>query len=321
MVAAAAAAWTAAGAPHIFDWGIRDLPYEGHYVPVPHIGHDWYATSPGSLPPVFVNLYTTLHAQGLPIALMLRDDTGPLYGTKDRNALANTILWLRNQGWRLDYVFADIETANTYAEYRAICNIVRSNADPNINGAYIGLYPGYAGNFDLSVQFLWLTNRSADSALYLETYTNANSEIVPGQNVSNPACYPYAYYTAHATSTWPAEQRSPNDRSALFWAPLERLSLAKRNLPAGHRLMPWMAAFVPWSGYPAPAPTYEDRQALLRHFRLRGTDSYYVLNSGNPDLSDADYRAELRATWTNLDSMPFRNSARRQRWSRWEGAI
>ena len=64
--------------------------------------------------------------------------------------------------------------------------------------------------------------------------------LTSGLNIAMPSCYPYEYYSQHTT---PGQYggSAPTLRSALFWAPLERFSVAKRALPEGHMLMPWTA--------------------------------------------------------------------------------
>jgi hypothetical protein len=105
--------------------------------------------------------------------------------------------------------------------------------------------------------------------------------------------------------------RSPNLRSALFWAPLERYSEAMRNLPEGHKIIPWITAFVLWKEngrvYEAPEPSKFDCRCLLWHLRLRGCDAYAswgidVTPYASPSFSShEDYRNHMAWAWRQLD--------------------
>lgn len=288
----------AANGLYIFDWGIRDGDLAGmeDYTPVPHPGHDWSANNS-----VYTNLYSQLNAQGRPMALMLQPDTNPLDGSVDPNALSTVMNYVP----RLDFVFADLEDANQNAQMTAIINQVRSNPNPAINGAYIGNYNNYAGATDNSAVWPGQMDRSAQSAFYLSS----------GMNVSMPPAYPYEYYANHTNvSAWGASNVSPNTRSALFWAPLEKVSNAKRNLPAGHLLMPWTARFIDIQdseGYFAPIPPPEDVIAMIQHIRLRGADGYFRLvsiDSNDPahvfdPVENARDRLDMLNAWHSLDGV------------------
>jgi hypothetical protein len=131
-----------------------------------------------------------------------------------------------------------------------------------------------------------------------------------------PNAYPYAYHSVHADPAHWGVKASPNIRAALFWAPLERFSVAKRNLPEDHLLIPWIAGYLPWQGYPYEAPPARDMRALLKHMRLRGADGYYTLISGMEELPEwwtglapptyrqysyDQYRLDMLQAWTSLD--------------------
>ncbi|HMP07536.1 MAG TPA: hypothetical protein PJ982_14400, partial [Lacipirellulaceae bacterium] len=145
--------------------------------------------------------------------------------------------------------------------------------------------------YDGSAHCPWITNRTDADTLYRTS----------GLNVSMPNCYPYQYFSVHASSAQWGTNVSPNVRSGLFWAPLERYSIAKRHLPTGHKLIPWVAGYVAWSGYGNNPPPQSDRTALIEHMRLRGSDGIYTLNSGISGLSDYDYKVEAHSTWRSMD--------------------
>ena len=121
-----------------------------------------------------------------------------------------------------------------------------------------------------------------------------------------PNCYPYETYSVHTWSNIWGTYICPNTRAAIFWAPLERFSEAKRNLPEGHRLIPWVAAWIPYENiaYDCPPPSRDDCWALIQHLRLRGADGYYNLcGDWNPNYTDNDdYRMDIRDAWKEFDS-------------------
>jgi len=271
----------------IFDWGCRLFSSNPEIVPIPHPGHDWPANH------IYHKiLYDSLAGAGSIIGLMLRDDTGPYDGTKDRHALDTIIAYLSGTGKPLHFCFDDYESATEWQNVAATCSIIRTHANPAINSSRIGHYAGYAGLTDSSCPYPSQAIRTAEHNNYI------NSDL----DVSMPNCYPYEYYEVHTSSYSWGSYVSPNERSALFWAPLERFSVARRNLPSGHRLIPWIAGFVDWSGYNAEPPLPEDCRALLQHFRLRGADGMYMLICSNPNYpGDSIYEADMIDAWFDLE--------------------
>jgi len=287
--------------PYIFDWGIRDgfLTGREEYTPVPHPGHDWPASHS-----VYTSLYGQLDAMGRPLALMLQPDTNPYDGSVDPNALSTVMGYVP----RLDFAFADFEEtdpSHQNAQTQAMINQVRAHANPNINQAFIGNYNDYPGAVDKSAVWPAQVNRPDANSFYLNS----------GLNVAMPGIYPYEYYITHTwTNTWGYFNVSPNARSALFWAPLEKYSVAKRNLPAGHLLIPWTARFIDIKdseGYFAPTPPREDVIAMMQHIRLRGADGYFRLvsiDSNDPNavfdpIENDEDRMDMLNAWHSLDSI------------------
>ncbi len=279
-----------------FDWGVRNAQFPGSdIIPVPHQGHDLPANHI-----TYQNLYSTLEAQGLPITLMLQNDQGT------NSTLADVL----GNVTKMDYVFADFESTNRYAEVDTMVSQVRNHSNPDVANAYIGNYAMYPGAYDASQHFPWLADRTGPN------HSDAhNFYLDSGLNIAQPNAYPYEYFTAH-TVNWPVGQRSPNKRSALLYGPLERVSLARRSLneEAGHEddlLIPWLAGAIEWTGYDAPDPTVEDHKALAQHIRLRGADGYFTLVSwigangsttppaGYP--SHEEFRENVADAWGELD--------------------
>ena len=288
----------------IFDWGFRTRYQSGSTLPpagmffVPHPSHDY-----GVLHWVNTQTYQYNFSSGYPISIMLRDDTGPYSGATDdkRNTLQTTMDWLHGQGMQLDYVFADFESANAAADTTTMVQQVRAYSDPKINSARVVNYANYPGASDPSQIWPSSVNRTTADSFYQTS----------GQNVAMPNAYPYSSMIVHTWSSQWGTNVAPNQRSALFWAPLERVSVAKRALPAGHQLIPWMCNFVSQTGYTAPTPTREDNVALLRHVRLRGADGFYSLYNLSDKLygwQDLDYLFAGTGTTTVLNLATHKTS-------------
>ena len=176
--------------------------------------------------------------------------------------------------------------------------------------AMIGNYGDFPCAEDLSELYpdridrthFWAVSNTDRNAFYFTS----------GLNVAMPNLYPYSYYIVHAGNQWNGfrgeDYISPNQRSAMFWAPLEKLSTAKRALPAGHELIPWVNDFIQWKSDGVPSyvpdsgqiPTLEDNKASLIHYRLRGADGYYVFMTA----MDMDtYRSAIADAWHSLDPL------------------
>jgi len=198
----------------------------------------------------------------------------------------------------MEFVFMDLE-GHTLDEVEPNVRevIARARAvNPDIRAGNYNYFPGeYDGSRPRESQ----ADRTNDpfGADLNEIY------LTSGLDVAMPSCYPYEYYERH---TMPGQYggSSPNKRSALFWAPLERLCVAKRDLPPGHLLMPVTTPFVAWDGYEAPPPPPADVEALTQHLRLRGADAFYSWSSGaddHPDFDSESYRQFALAAWLALD--------------------
>jgi hypothetical protein len=262
----------------------------------------------------------------------------------DANDIANTMAWFQNQNYPIDYAFADFEGyypdgdwSNTYS----LINQVRSR--PVGARAAIGNFGWYPGPVNLGADYPSFADRRSVSADYA---TNAANGMA-GLTVAMPVGYGLQAYMIHADDPYSwgpgwwtntglpssaltsltynqqaaigAAYLSPNERAGLFYAPLEQVSSAKRNLPAGQQLIPWVSAYQSSHGVPAlqpgQVPTPQDNEALLEHYRLRGADGFYAFGSdGVPAYTGtyADgstfavapyraYAADMAATWHSMD--------------------
>jgi hypothetical protein len=213
-------------------------------------------------------------------------------------------------------------------------------------GVRIGSYLHFPGKIDKAYPRRSNQCRSDWDAFYHLPATINGGVECEGLNVAMPVAFPYEYYAEHTVPVCPCQipgncpecedpVGSPNDRASLFWAPLERVSLAKRCLPEGHLLIPYIAPFVPNGcldrddrpipctnlcgvSYTAAVPPLTDAFHLVQHFRLRGASGFYNLGNGAGGISAEAYRTAVTTAWncpaleavlegTALDSPLFLN--------------
>lgn len=244
-------------------------------------------------------LYDRLTAAGAPRGVMIRPRNCPFpYNfepyTPSPNAIDTVLAYVPD----MEFVFMDLEGSTLRnVEPNLVEVVARSRTvNPDIRA---GNYNYFPGEYDGSLPYESQADRTNDSygADLNEIY------LMSGLDVAMPSCYPYEYHERHIV---PGQYggSSPNKRSALFWAPLERLSVAKRNLPTGHMLMPWIAPFIAWDGYEAPPPPMADVASLTQHFRLRGADAFYSFSPGaddHPGFDGESYRQFVLTVWRRLD--------------------
>lgn len=213
------------------------------------------------------------------------------------NMLPNTLAWLddpSNGVQQLDYLFLDLEDSRTVmTNLPAVVSQVRAHSNANIRSARIGNYGFYPGTTDTSRPYPGQFDR---------TQANQNYTI-SGVDVAMPNLYPYSYYCKHTDSSQHGSNISPSVRSALFWAPLEKLSVAARDLPAEHELIPWVNDFIDWPNYPVSEdqkPTLDDNRAMMRHVRARGSDGYYSFATA---MNHDTYLQSIYVAWHDLDDV------------------
>ena len=281
----------------IFDWTTQ-YPWvtEADIMPVPHYGNCTLCRD------TYLSVYADLESLGEPIAVMMRNATAPVNGSKTPGALAD----LMNNVSYLDYVFADYEGNVEDQDVADTINLVRSHANPEINNARIGNYGEYPVAFDPTMPFSSQFDRSDRALFYLGS----------GLDIAQPSAYPYEYYANHFNRPDQHSTLSPSKRAALFWAPLQRVSLTKKELPEDHLLVPWLAGFISWENYEAEPPEQEDLMAMVQHVRLRGADGYATfrskllknsdngtLNSWIDNYSNENYRFDAHNAWEELDGI------------------
>lgn len=294
IVGAVAAAWIslsslAAPAPSftplLLDWLVRnEIPTDIPVAPTPHPGADKPANAPS-----YVELQNDAVTQGVPVTLMLRDDTAPLDGTTDPFALLTYISWSQ----KVDYVFTDFETATRFDNVLATIALVKNADEVHVASARHGSYAFYPGPYDPAFAYPTQAFREEESAFYLTS----------GLTVAMPDAYSYAFQADHTVPGIWGRNVAPNVRSALFWSPLERVSITRKALPEGHQLVPWVASFIPDADFQwVQPPPKEDGKAVIQHMRLRGADGYFLLQSLIPDVySNEELRADFLQAWHDVD--------------------
>ncbi len=307
--------------PGLDEYGFYDPvqdPLRNLITPVPRPGSytDWDDSR-------ITTLYDRVLASRRPLAIYLGPFTWPLgnnseYENKDPQALSKSMNYLSNlisptgEPGRLDYVFMDFEpvwTSTVNDNVAETVNQVRSHANPSINQAKVGNYDYFPCS-----TVSW-GKSPTDNVLRQQKANSSYSST--GVNVAMPALYPWEWYEVHTDSNKWGSNVAPNERSALFWAPLEKLSETKRQLPAGHELIPYVNDMVQYidDNYHADPPTKEDNAASLQHYRLRGADGYYVWETySRHEMEDGSvctydyglegnylYRDDMLEAWTSLD--------------------
>lgn len=248
-----------------------------------------------------------------PVGLLIRNRNAPFpYAAHGKPVEPNALRDALNSLDRLDFVFMDLEFEPEMIErnVREVVRLVRSHPNPAINQAVIGNYDDYPGSFDPAKP--WDNQRDRTNSH--GSWDRDSFFRSSGMNVAMPSAYPYEAYNVHAEQ---GNQRvsgaCPSVRAALLWAPLERVGVAARNLPAGDKLIPWVSNYSlyefpdPRDLYHAPPPPIEDVRALITHIRLRGADGYVLWTSNDQQTDHAalnytQYRELALNAWSELDA-------------------
>lgn len=299
------------------------FPYaaEPMYVPVNHTGGShggpmydedsymgWYALC----------LAEQFDRLGAPVAVLIRNRNCPFpYASGGLNTTPDALPVALSALPKLDYVFMDLEPwgadGTTMMQMNAaeVHSLVRLSSNPGTAGAFIGNYGDWPGRRDEAA--IWPGQR--DRARYHEGQEPAwdrDRFYRDNFNIAMPSAYPYESYSVHADARFQGANRSPNDRAAIFWAPIERVSAAARNLPTGHVLIPWISNYVHSEGNPdfyhAAPPSWEDLEAMVQHLRLRGSTSYMLWTpdmgrTDHPTLDYESFRQLAMDAWTMLEPL------------------
>lgn len=295
----------------------EDLPPVEHsvyqYSPVPHVGglhggprydndawYGWFALCYGE----------QRAAAGVPIVLMVRNYNCPFpYGGDvdtrgDPTALKTSLDALP----RVDYVLMDLEgdAEDVARNIQEVSRMVRAHPNPAVRSAFIGNYADTACTTDERI--IWPDLR--DRTNWNGSGWDRSAWYSEFLNVSMPVCYPYESASRLCDIAIQGDTGvCPNPRAAEFWSALESFSSAKRVLPAGHKIIPWVSPYVPYVGndprnvYNAPLPPLSDLRSLLVHMRLRGADDgFYVFDDWGKAYPPYDsYAGMALDLWKTLD--------------------
>jgi hypothetical protein len=284
---------TSFAAPTIYDFFFRyqDNPTPDMYpIPLP-------APGMGGIPaddPIYADLFQDLINVNLPVGVILPDHLAPLTGwvaDTTGDGVSDSLPTILGYAPRLDYVLLDFESPERQANMIATFEMVRSHERESVRNARIGNYAYFAGHPDVTVP----TPDDIFADLIRHSFYVQNPDL----NVAMPHAYVFAIFRNHTLKQYWGENIAPNQRAALFWAPLERVSLAKRALPDGHELIPWIGGFLS-QGLNVDPPTREDVLLMMLHYRMRGIDGYATFQSDVP-VPYNEYRRLMGWAFHSLD--------------------
>lgn len=265
----------------------------------------------------FANCFAThLDEAGAPIGLIIRNRNCPFpYAADGRRTTPHALADALDNLPKLDYLILDLEawddTGYAIVELNAneIVRLVRSHPNPRIANAYIGNYGDSPNRTDEATIFPRHRDRTVHTSGTSAPF-DRHAFYHSNFNLAMPVAYPLEIFSRHSDADFQGGNATPNDRAAIFWGPLERVSAAARDLPEGDLLMPWMSNYVKastsGSNYHAPAPPMEDIEALSQHVRMRGAKSFVIWtssdgNTHHPYIDYDVYRSIALGAWDAID--------------------
>ncbi len=306
-VAAMGLGTVSARAADFFDWlGETTAPVSPPYVTAPTLND---ADAAG------VNAFLTAQAAlGQPLAVKVR------HGTVLSAATVNTIF--NAPGRPIKYIFADYEGPTALTNVQTL----KTQLGGTVTGNTLAAGTSFLGNYG------YAPIPGDPTAPAGSTYISGNSTVNninnitdfrnSGVNMSTEALYP-----GDASFRNPVNGNStaPNIRSALFTLPIQRLSIASQNMGVGQLHIPYISRFNNHSnpgfqnstalvnGVNLPAYntalggavnagqllSRNDFQALVLHYRMRGADSYHLLDPGVVGYTQAQEESDALTGWTN----------------------
>lgn len=315
---------------------VTNIALDG-YIPVPIVWH-YNPVAPASagnppLPQLKDRLTYAWQQNHAPYVagLFVHDSATPLVGGDQRFYLQRTMEWLDYQDYPLHYVFADLEEGpldNVHSHVLAMLNQVRAYPDPGINTARVGNYNDFPGSY--SYYSVWPEPYPAQGANGLIRTSDGDPDDAfyrnSGLDLAMPVAYPFSVGSTHTVDNYWGVGRwtdpatgsastfslvAPNQRSAFFWAPLEAVSTAVRNLTdsmSSHEVIPFISMIQTLPNYPVASGqhlTLEDYKAALAHYRLRGVDGFRTFASTVDEeaygVNYTAYREAMRDTWNSMN--------------------
>ena len=246
--------------------------------------------------------------------------TQPVRAVKVDSAISNATanLIFNNPNYQVSYVLGDLEGANAQALATQLAGQVRYLN--GAGGAKTNSFNAYVGNFGFTPVPMDPT-RPANYSSQLGSHSfsgfSSNAYQQSGLNMVNEDLYPGS---PSFRSPAAGNSSAPNLRSALFTLPVLRASYVTQNLAKGDAHVPWITNFNNWGNTALHTPSAPDNTnghqfffanpsgdqmlsrrdfaTLVAHYRLRGADSFALLNSGNTAVTDAQLRDDAIAGWT-----------------------
>lgn len=300
--------------------GYSAIPFLWHWEPMAIDGSGEYVPS---VP--IQDTYRWQQNQGFG-AFMVHEDSAPIDGSYDRLAIIKTLQYFKKRSYFLTYVFADFETGAWRENTLFMANAVLSSYPQ----AKVGNYGSFPGRYDLALAYPVTSVPELSANRTLLAGGNGLDDFYKSSKlkVAMPDAYAYSFYNVHSNDTWTwtsnwwnnswnssaltPNQRatigksymSPNERAALFYAPLERVSLSRRELPSGHELIPYVSGLLNFADYwvqPSQQPTIADNRASVKHYRLRGASGFYAFD-GASGVDYTLYRNSVLQAWKELDA-------------------
>ncbi|MBL4591342.1 MAG: hypothetical protein JKY96_05220 [Phycisphaerales bacterium] len=283
------------------------------YVPMPQPGGAHGSGFSGSYSWLVRNSLKKVAQSGAPVVFMIRNRNCPFpYDTNGLPTSPNELREALDALPKLDYLFMDLEgkSNDITRNVREVVRLVRSHPNPQIANAYIGNYNDAAESYNEAI--IWEAQRNRES-VGPTRWNQSRFYINSGMNVSMPIAYPYETYSVHTSvSIQKSAGATPNDRAAMLWTPIERVSASARALPSGHKLVPWVSNYISFdddsrrSMYHAAPQNDEDQAALIQHLRLRGANGFAVFapqtnSTRHPQLNYKRYRKLAIDAWASLD--------------------
>jgi len=221
----------------------------------------------------------------------------------DAQSVPSALNWLSSQNYTLNYSLNDFESANQGQVILDVVNAIRTHSDPKINNAWIGNYEHFNWGPN-GTDYSSGTQPYRDMSPYTQRYNQRSSNNRVGLNVAMPSCYLAEVNSRHAYSSYWGENVTPNERAAIFYSAIQKAFVAKKNLPSGHKFIPYVSSWVeyPDQAYHSPVVPYEDCVALIKHLRLHGADSYILWNDWSyPGKTGSEVRGDYATAWKSID--------------------
>lgn len=281
-------------ADDFFDWlGEVHNPNTAPYVTAPTLD-DANAAGVNN----FLNQQAAL---GKPLAVKIRD--GAILSPSTIQLIFN------NPSRPVKYIFADYETGNPVTRTATL----RSSLNGTATGNALTAGTSFLGNYAISPIASDPTRPTGNTGFVATDFRNS------GVNMANESLYP-GDPSFRNPSQLGGTSTAPNIRSALFTLPVTRLTLVTSAMGAGQLHVPYVSRFNATNNTAFDTdPTQNgvqfdtsknatvagqllsrnDFQALVLHYRMRGANSYHLLDPGVVGYTQAQEQQDAQAGWNN----------------------